>query len=119
MTTPSHSTAEDAADVVALAGLADRLLSAAATAKTGRSARTVMAMPGLRATLIALNAGQELAEHDAPGSAILACLTGSVRLSTVDREWSLHQHNLLPVPAERHRLIADASSVVMLIVRLD
>ncbi|MBC2907414.1 hypothetical protein [Streptomyces cupreus] len=119
MTTPAHSPADGAAEVVALDVLAERLLSEAAASSAGRAARAVAVLPGLRATLIALNAGQELAEHQAPGSALLACLAGSVRLATPEREWSLHRRTLISVPPERHRLIADTPAVVMVIVRLD
>ncbi|MEU1921027.1 hypothetical protein AB0H23_35275 [Streptomyces albogriseolus] len=69
--------------------------------------------------MIALTPGCELAEHQAPGAATLTCLTGSARLTTAEREWPLHKHTLVPVPPERHRLIADAPSVVMVVVRLD
>lgn len=118
MTTPSHSPADEV-DVVALDVLAQRLLSEAAASNSGRAARTVAALPGLRSTMIALNSGCELAEHQAPGAATLVCLTGSVRLTTTKQEWSLHGHTLIPVPPERHRLIADTPAVVMLTVRLD
>ena len=36
----------------------------------------------LRQTLIALTAGQELAEHESPGEATLYVLAGAVRLTT-------------------------------------
>ncbi|MFD1657505.1 LuxR family transcriptional regulator [Streptomyces caeni] len=119
MTTSAHSPADEAADVVALDVLAEQLLIEAAASPAGRAARTVAALPGLRTTLIALTAGQELAEHQAPGAALLTCLAGRVRLATTEREWSLHRHTLVPIPPERHRLVADAPAVVMLTVRLD
>ncbi|EST18460.1 hypothetical protein [Streptomyces roseochromogenus] len=118
MTTPAHSPADESADVVSLDVLAQRLLSEAQASTAGRAGRTVAALPGLRATLIALHAGQELAEHQAPGAALLGCLTGWVRLATAEQEWALHQRTLIPIPPEPHRLIADTPAVVMLIVRL-
>ncbi|MFG2563577.1 hypothetical protein [Streptomyces sp. NPDC048496] len=119
MTTPSHRSSDEAAEAVSLDVLTEQLLSEAAASNAGRAARTVAALPGLRATLIALDTGQELAEHQAPGAALLACLTGRVRLATTEREWALHRRTLIPVPPERHQLIADTPAVVMLIVRLD
>lgn len=119
MTTPAHSPADEAAEVVALDVLAEQLLSEAAVSSAGRAARAVAVLPGLRATLIALDAGQELAEHQAPGAALLECLAGRARLATPEREWPLNRRTLVPVPPERHRLIADTPAVVMLIVRLD
>lgn len=118
MTTPSDSPTDEA-DIVSLDVLAQRLLSESATSNTGRAARTAVALPGLRVTVIALNAGSELAEHRAPGAATLVCLAGTVRLTTSEREWVLHGQTLVPIPPERHRLIADTAAVVMLTVRLD
>ncbi|MFE7754535.1 LuxR family transcriptional regulator [Streptomyces sp. NPDC057429] len=107
-----------ASEVVPLHAAGQSLLADAHAARARRAARTVVSVPGLRTTLLALVAGCELAEHDAPGAATLGCLTGRVRLATTDREWVLDEHDLIPIPDQRHRLIADTDSVVLLTVRL-
>ncbi|MBC6459676.1 hypothetical protein HKK72_17520 [Actinomadura sp. HBU206391] len=94
------------------------LLEAARAADAGRAARTVVAVPGLRVTLLALAADRELAEHEAPGAATLTCLAGRVRLATAEREWVLNDSDLVPIPDRRHRLVADTDALVLLTVRL-
>ena len=85
----------------------------------GRAARTVLHEPGLRSTLIALRAGHELAEHDAPPAASLQVVLGSVRLVAGDEDVALAAGHLAPIPHERHALIADTDSVVLLTVRFE
>jgi hypothetical protein len=55
----------------------------------GRAAKTVFHEPGLRATVIALRAGHELAEHAAAPAATLYVHTGQVRLCSGGREQPL------------------------------
>jgi quercetin dioxygenase-like cupin family protein len=104
--------------VVSLRALGDRLLDEARAAHSGRAGRTVIALPGLRATLLALAAGRELAEHQAPGSASLVCLSGEATLAAGEREWRLREDDALAIPEERHRLLAERDTVVLLTVRL-
>ncbi|HEU5354527.1 MAG TPA: cupin domain-containing protein [Actinocrinis sp.] len=105
--------------VVSLRTLGDRMLDEARAAHSGRAGRTVIALPGLRTTLLALAAGSELAEHQAPGSATLACLSGEVTLATSEREWRLRADDAVAIPEQRHRLLAEADALVLLTVRLD
>ena len=66
-----------AGEVTNLPAMGEELLADARSANSGnygRTARTVVALPGLRATLIALMTGSELAEHEAPGAATITCL---------------------------------------------
>ncbi|PJE95427.1 hypothetical protein CUT44_23755 [Streptomyces carminius] len=95
------------------------LLVQAASAASGRAARTAVAVPGLRATLIALVGGRELAEHRAPGAATLQCLAGRVTLSTDERSWVLDPDELVDIPDRLHRLTAETDALVLLTVRLD
>ncbi|MEO5833718.1 MAG: cupin domain-containing protein [Nakamurella sp.] len=87
-------------------------------AKGGRSAHTVYGGHEhvLRQTLIALDAGQQLNEHENPGEATIQVLQGRVRLVTSDDHWDGAPGDLLIVPDCRHSLEAVESSVVLLTV---
>ena len=96
----------------------EQLRSAAHTASSGRSARTVYGGHEhvLRQTLIALTAGHGLDEHDSPGEATLHVLHGRVRLAAGGVEWDGSAGDLLIVPQERHTLHAIEDSAVLLTV---
>lgn len=113
------STPNEPGAVVSLHSLGEDLLAEARAGRTGRAARTVVTVPGLRTTLLALTAGRELAEHQAPGAATLICLTGQARLATAEQEWNLQEDVLMAIPDQRHRLVADSDTLVLLTVRLD
>ncbi|WP_405905868.1 cupin domain-containing protein [Streptomyces sp. NBC_00828] len=104
-------------EVTNLPAMGERLLGDARSATSGRAARTVVALPGLRVTLIALASGSELAEHAAPGAATLTCLTGEVTLNTADRTWPLSQGDIVAIPDQRHSLTAETDAAVLLTVR--
>lgn len=108
-----------AGEVVSLLALGERLLAEARAAHSGRAGRTVIALPGLRTTLLALAEGNELAEHQAPGAATIACLTGRATLATADRQWRLREHDTVAIPEQRHRVHAESDVLVLLTVRLD
>jgi hypothetical protein len=74
---------------LSLDALAREQLEAAGRAPAGRSARTAVGGYDhvMRQTVIALHAGQELAEHENPGEATLQVLHGRVRLVAGDTEW--------------------------------
>ncbi|MDJ0465544.1 LuxR family transcriptional regulator [Streptomyces sp. H27-C3] len=117
---PHHTNPHPADEVVPLHVTGETLLAEARTASAGRAAHTVVAIPGLRSTLIALAAGRELAEHQAPGAAILTCLAGRVRLTTGERDWAaMGEGDIVAIPDQRHRLMADTDALVLLTVRLD
>ena len=65
-----------------LTALARTELEAARSASSDRSAKTIYGghEHSLRQTLIALKAGEELAEHQNPGEATLQVITGRVHL---------------------------------------
>lgn len=91
-------------------------LAAARDAHSGRSA--VALHRGrhhrLRQTLIAVAAGHQLGEHDAPSEATLHVLAGRVRLAAGEASWEGVPGDLLVIPGERHDLLAIEDSVVLL-----
>lgn len=101
-----------------LTALAREQLTIAATASSGRSARTVYGGHEhvLRQTVIALRSGRRLDEHDNPGEATLHVLHGRVRLTAGELAWEGSPGDLLVVPAARHALEALADSAVLLTV---
>jgi quercetin dioxygenase-like cupin family protein len=104
-----------------LTELAEQLLADARGAGTGRQARALVA-PGehrLRQTLIALTEGRRLGEHNSPGEATLQVLRGRVTLTTPTQTWSGATGDLVPIPPERHDLVAAEDSVVLLTVVTD
>lgn len=101
-----------------LTTVADEQLAAARTGHSGRAAHTVLGghEHALRQTVIALRAGQDLAEHDSPEEATLQVLVGSVRLVVGDEQWQGRPGDLAVIPPERHSLHADEDSAVLLTV---
>jgi quercetin dioxygenase-like cupin family protein len=103
---------------IALGALVTAQLGRAREAAGGRSARTVHGGRGsvLRQTLLALTAGNRLADHDAPGEATLQVLHGRVRLGTSTGAQEGTAGDLLVVPPQRHDLLAVVDSAVLLTV---
>ncbi len=90
----------------------------AAAAASGRSAETVYGGHEhiLRQTLVALEAGQSLTEHENPGEATLLVLRGRVRLHSTDASWDGMTGDMIVVPPVRHSLEALERSAVLLTV---
>jgi quercetin dioxygenase-like cupin family protein len=90
----------------------------AAGSPSGRAADTVYGghARSLRQTVIALNAGSSLAEHESPGEATLHVLNGRVRLVSAKASWEGRSGDLLVIPQERHSLEALEDSAVLLTV---
>jgi quercetin dioxygenase-like cupin family protein len=103
---------------LSLTALVQHQLAEAKGASSGRSAHTVYGghEHTLRQTLIALNAGQRLDEHENPGEATLHVLHGRVRLVAGAVSWDGSAGDLLIVPNSRHSLDAIADSAVLLTV---
>lgn len=98
--------------------LADEKLADAKAHHSGRAAHTVYggAVHHLRQTLVALTAGQALAEHDSPGESTLQVLRGRVRLIAEGETWEGSAGEIVTIPLTRHALEAPEDSVVLLTV---
>ncbi len=70
----------------------------------------------LRQTLIALCAGQQMAEHENPGEATLQVLEGRVLLRAGEVSWNGSVGDLITIPDARHSLDAVEDSVVLFTV---
>ena len=100
-----------------LTTLGDDLLREARAAHSGRAARTVHGgrEHALRQTVIALAAGNDLAEHDSPGEATLQVVSGRVRFRTSDgATWEGGEGDLLTIPGQRHSVAALQDAVLLL-----
>ena len=105
-------------EVVALGDLAGALLADLPNHPAGRAAKTILSGTVMRATMIALRGGEEMAEHDSPPAATLQVLRGEVTLKSGMRTWRLTEGHLAPIPPERHGVEAHADSVILLSVAL-
>ncbi|MBP6997936.1 MAG: cupin domain-containing protein [Phycicoccus sp.] len=105
-------------EAISLPTLVEEHLTIARTASSGRSAHTVFGGHDhrLRQTLIALAAGQELAEHESPGEATLHVLAGAVQLTTTTDSALLAAGDVAVIPDERHGLHALEDCAVLLTV---
>ena len=103
---------------ISLTALAREQSAAAGRASSGRSAHTVYGGHEhvLRQTLIALEAGQKLDEHENPGEATVHVLHGRVRLSAGNDSWEGSAGDLIIVPDSRHALEAVEGSSILLTV---
>ncbi len=103
---------------VSLEALARQLRCAAGRNGSGRAADTVHGghEKALRQTLVALVAGEALAEHENPGEATVLVLDGRVRLVAGEDSWEGRRDDLLLVPPARHRLEAMTDATVLLTV---
>ena len=110
----SHETAE----LVSLPELADALLADLRNHPAGRAAKTILSGTVMRAVVIALKAGAEMAEHDSPPAATLQVLHGRVTLRAGERSWEITAGQLVPIPPQRHAVEAHEDSVLLLSVAL-
>jgi quercetin dioxygenase-like cupin family protein len=103
---------------VSLTALARTELELALRANSGRSAKTVFGghEHQLRQTLIALRAGESLAEHDNPGEATLYVVRGRVLLRSGDSSWNGSPADLMTIPQGVHAVEAVEDSVILLTV---
>ncbi|BDH10294.1 MULTISPECIES: cupin [Streptomyces] len=96
-----------------LDALARQQLDEARASAHGRSARLFLRDGPLRQTVIALVAGAELDEHNAPPAASLQVLHGRVRLTGAGGGLELTTGQVAD-PRERHGLLAVEDSAVLL-----
>ncbi|WP_305095142.1 cupin domain-containing protein [Prescottella sp. R16] len=95
-------------DKTSLTALARQQLKLASTSSSGRSSQTVFGghQRHLRQTVVALAAGNGLAEHDGPGEATILVLSGKLALVCGEDSWKGSTGDLLIVPAARHSVEA-------------
>ncbi|MGN6129532.1 MAG: LuxR family transcriptional regulator [Nocardioidaceae bacterium] len=105
-------------DTVELPQLVDELMADLPNHPAGRTARTVLSGTVLRAVVVALADGVEMAEHDSPPGACLQVLRGEVTLRGGDKSWTLSAGQLAHVPPQRHAVTAHADSAFLLTVAL-
>ena len=93
-------------------------LERATAASAGRSSETVYGGHEnvLRQTVIALAAGNSLAEHENPGEATVLVLRGRVRLSSGENSWEGRTGDMIAVTGARHSLEAVEDCAVLLTV---
>ncbi|WP_406283786.1 LuxR family transcriptional regulator [Embleya sp. NBC_00896] len=105
-------------DKISLRTTTREQLASARSTSSGRSSVTVLggSQHHLRQTLIALTAGNSLAQHASPGEASLIVLTGHVRLATEADSLDGTSGDFLILPPDRHSLEAVEDSVVILTV---
>lgn len=110
--------AGEAQPVVNLPDAAAELLEVARTSHAGRAGRTLIPGAGapLKQTLMALVAGQSLADHESPGAATLQVLAGAVRLTGGGEAIELQAGDHAPIPPVRHGLVALDDAVVLISV---
>lgn len=94
----------------------DEQLQRARQASNGRSSTTIHHGSRMRQTLLALTAGTRLAEHQSPGDGTVLCLRGRVVLNSGERSIEVPEGALADVPAQRHDLVAEKDSLVVLTV---
>ncbi|NDL60917.1 cupin domain-containing protein [Phytoactinopolyspora mesophila] len=93
-------------------------LDAARRSSNGRASTTLHSGARLRQTLMALTTGTRLDEHQSPGDATLMCLRGKVTLHAGERSVVVAEGTLVDIPPQRHDLVADEDSIVILTVGL-
>ncbi|MGJ9402367.1 cupin [Arthrobacter sp. KK5.5] len=94
--------------------LAREHLAKAATAPHGRSAHAVLRDGRLRHTLMALDTGAVLGDHDKPESATLLVLQGSVTVSWDGGEQRVDHGGLFVLPNAVHSVRAESPAVFLL-----
>jgi quercetin dioxygenase-like cupin family protein len=103
---------------LSLSDVADELLVEAKAHHSQRAASTIMTGASMRATVIALADGAEMAEHLAPAAATLQVLSGEVELAAGADRWPAAAGQVIAIPSRRHSLHASTDAVVLLTVAL-
>lgn len=95
-------------DKKSLTAVARQQLKLAAVASSGRSSQTIYGghAHSLRQTVIAMTAGQTLAEHENPGEATMLVISGVLALISGTNEWKGSAGDLLVIPDARHSVKA-------------
>lgn len=114
----TQHTTRQADEAAPLGVLADQLIAEASRDDHGRASTTVITGSVMRATVIALAEGSDLAEHDSPPGATVQVLRGRIVLRAGEKERPLEAGELVQVPAQRHSVHADIDAVFLLTVAL-
>jgi quercetin dioxygenase-like cupin family protein len=95
-------------DKKSLTAVARQQLKIAGSATSGRSSQTIYGghSRSLRQTVVALAAGQSLAEHDNAGEATVLVLNGTLQLMSGSDIWKGSAGDLIVVPHARHSVEA-------------
>ena len=106
------------AGVVSLPEVTTALLEQARTHHSRRAARTVVAGATLRATVMALAAGADLAEHDPPRPRPCRCSAARCACTRGNGSGRCRPGRSCAIPPERHGVHADTDAVFLLTVAL-
>jgi quercetin dioxygenase-like cupin family protein len=104
--------------MVVLSELAESLIADLPNHPAGRCARTILSGSVMRAVVIALREGAEMAEHDSPPAATLYVIKGRVTLRSGEKRQQVYPGQLVPIPPQRHAVEAHADSAILLTVAL-
>lgn len=105
-------------EMVVLSELAESLIADLRNHPAGRTARTIVSGTVMRAVVIAIGEGRELAEHDAPPAATLFVIKGKVTVTAGEKQLTAYPGQLIPIPPQRHSVQAHIDSAVLLTVAL-
>lgn len=94
--------------------LVEQHLEKAKIAPHGRSATAVLKDGKLRQTLLALDAGSEMADHSKPESATLLVLQGTVTVRWADGEQVIGHGGLYVIPDVVHNVLAAEPAAFLL-----
>ncbi|MFC8178576.1 MULTISPECIES: cupin domain-containing protein [Nocardiaceae] len=95
-------------DKKSLTALARQQLKLAVGTSSGRSSQTVYGghQRHLRQTVVALAAGNKLAEHDLSGESTVLVISGQLNLVSGEKSWKGSAGDLLVIPDARHSVEA-------------
>ncbi len=83
--------------------------------RSGRNARTLLKLGGLRATLVVLAPGGEIAEHQSEGPITVLPVRGTIRFTANGQDYDLRPGDLLSAAsAVRHRVTSDEGGAFLL-----
>ena len=100
-----------------LAALGRELLEEPAARKSGRSAVSLVAHPGLRMVLTALKAGRVVDEHRASGPTAVTCVQGRIVLDTEGGEEELAAGGTIAFPPDAlHSVRAKEDSAFLIVL---
>jgi quercetin dioxygenase-like cupin family protein len=85
--------------------------------RSGRNARTLLKMGSLRVTLVVLEAGGELAEHEAAGPITVQVVRGRIQFTAQEERHDIGPGQLLAaVPGVRHSVASAEGAAFLLTV---